>query len=76
MTQNERVAAWLQDKGCIDPLTSWTELGVYRLGARIYDLKKKGMHIETKTKKVTNKYGETCEVALYVYNTQEMFNAV
>jgi hypothetical protein len=57
---------YLRAHESIDPLTSWNELGIYRLSAVIYDLKKDGHKIETRRKAVTNRFGEVCVVALYV----------
>lgn len=65
MTQCERVLDHLQRHGEIDPLTSWSTLGVYRLGARIHDLKKQGHTIEARRKEVSNRFGEVCRVACY-----------
>ena len=65
MSQCERLQKWLESEGEIDPLTSWSALGIYRLGARVYDLRKKGLNILTEEKAVKNKFGETCRVANY-----------
>lgn len=35
------------------------DLGIYRLGARIFDLKQSGVLIQSKFKKVKTRYGET-----------------
>jgi hypothetical protein len=64
-TQNERLLEWLRANRTIDPLQAWTELGIYRLGARIYDLRRQGHFIINDTKKVANRYGEACRVAEY-----------
>jgi len=65
-TQSERLIKYLQQYGSIDPMTAWQELGIYRCGARIFDLKAAGHNINSKTKKVRNRFGEECRVALYV----------
>ena len=65
MTQCERLAAWLEKHGEIDPMTAWRELGIYRLGARIHDLRRRGWSIVSTRKRVTNRYGEECKVAFY-----------
>lgn len=51
--------------GPIDPITAWKELGIYRLAARINELKNRGYSIESKRKKVKNNFGETFSVAEY-----------
>lgn len=64
-TQNERLAAYLAQHGTINPLEAWTELGIYRLGARVFDLRKTGLEIETESVTVQNRFGENCDVAQY-----------
>jgi len=66
MSGTQRLLDHLKEHKEIDPLIAWTKLGIYRLGARIYDLKEAGHKIETRRKVVTNRFGETCIVALYV----------
>jgi len=41
----------------LDPLTAWQQLGVYRLAARIADLRAAGFTIERRTKEVSNRWG-------------------
>lgn len=65
MNQCERIKEWLESGKAIDPLTSWNELGIYRLASRISDLKKAGMQIHKRDKPVLNRFGETCIVAEY-----------
>lgn len=59
-TQNELVLRHLLIKGSITPLEALTEYGCFRLGARIYELKKKGYNIvtyyETKNNKTYARY--------------------
>ena len=61
----ERVLRYLRERGPLDPLTAWSELGIYRLGARIFDLKEGGHRITRQTKVVKNRFGEECRVAEY-----------
>lgn len=63
--QNERLLAYLQTHREIDPLTAWAELGIYRLGARVFDLRESGHKIETERVEVDNRFGEPCRVARY-----------
>ena len=65
MTQCERLLSYLEVNGQIDPLESWEQLGIYRLGARIFDLKNQGYDIVTENKTVLNRFNEGCRVALY-----------
>lgn len=64
MTQTERLHQWLKNNP-IDPMTAWTELGIYRLSARINDLRNQGISIESGKKRVKNRFGEVCTVATY-----------
>lgn len=64
-TQNERLLHHLSNAGPIDPLQAWSQLGIYRLGARVYDLKEAGHNIVKTMIDVNNRFGEKCRVALY-----------
>lgn len=65
MTQCERLKNYLQSYNSITPLEAWSELGIYRLGARIFDLKREGLNIRSGMVGVMNKFGEKCNVAKY-----------
>lgn len=61
MTQCDRILRHLQDYGSITQAEAVTEYGCYRLGARIYDLKARGVAIKSETVSGKNRYGErTC----------------
>jgi|TARA_R100000353_G_scaffold167352_1_gene129390 hypothetical protein len=47
MSQNKKLLSYLKKNGSIDPMQSLNELGIYRLAARIYDLRSKGNIIKT-----------------------------
>ena len=64
MTQCNRLLARLK-RGPITPLEAWSELGIYRLGARVFDLKEQGHEITREMVAVSNKFGEECRVAQY-----------
>lgn len=64
-TQNGRLLTYLQRHPSIDPLEAWTKLGIYRLGARVFDLKAAGHNIVTSRKSVRNRFGEEISVASY-----------
>ena len=51
LRQWERVLKYLDDFGSITPLEALADLGIMRLGARIYDLRKKGYSIIRETEK-------------------------
>lgn len=65
MTQNERLAEHLERHRSITPLQAWVELGIYRLAARINDLRNAGLQITKTLVVVRNQYGEDCRVAEY-----------
>jgi len=65
MTQRQRLKEYLETHKSITPLQSWNELGIYRLSAVVFDLKKEGCNIVTGRAKVRNKWGEVCEVGEY-----------
>ena len=64
-TQTERLEAYLNERGTITPIEAWQLLGIYRLSARICDLRYQGMTIQTEPCEVENRYGEKCRVARY-----------
>lgn len=65
--QNTRLLGYLKEHKSIDPLRAWEILGIYRLSARINDLRKLGENIKTTSLKVHNRLGEEIRVALYTY---------
>ena len=64
-TQTSRLIKYLEANGTINPLQAWQELGIYRLGARIFDAKKLGYNIQSGRVSVKNQFGESCLVAEY-----------
>jgi len=67
VTQVQRLEDYLKDHGAIGPLEAWKELGIYRLSARIFELKKiTKLKIDTKREVVKNRFGEKINVARYV----------
>ena len=63
-SQCARLLARLE-RGPIDPMQAWDELGIYHLGARVFDLREQGHDIVRDLVKVPNRYGEACRVAQY-----------
>ena len=47
LSKKERLRKHLKAKGSITPLESLSRFGLYRLGARILELRAEGMDIET-----------------------------
>lgn len=65
MTQEQRLLQYLKDHGSINPLQALQELGIFRLAARVNDLRNSGVAITSRSTKVTNRFGEECRVATY-----------
>lgn len=65
MKQEERILKYMQDFGSITPLQALDDLGVMRLGARIYDLKRAGHMISRRMVTKKNRYGEAVSFAEY-----------
>ena len=63
-TQCARLNEALQ-LGPVNPLKAWADLGIYRLSARVLDLRSKGIEIKTRPLQVTNQFGEPTRVAEY-----------
>lgn len=64
MSQCDRLLNRLK-RGPITPMEAWSELGIYRLGARVFDLKASGHEIDRELVPVSNRFGEECRVAQY-----------
>lgn len=58
MTQKEKVMQYMKDFGKITTFEAFTDLGITRLSARIFDISSKGVKIGRKTKCAKNRYGE------------------
>ena len=65
MTQTERVLQYLKDFGSITPLQALSDLGVMRLGARIWDLRQAGYPITRRMVGSKNRYGEAVSFSEY-----------
>lgn len=59
-SQNKRLLSYLEHHETITPLATCAEPVIYRLGARIFDLKKIGVRIASLRVKVENQFGENC----------------
>lgn len=64
-SQNERVLKYMKTHAAIDANRARKTLGVSRLAARIYDLRKEGHVILDHTKSVLNRWGEAATVKEY-----------
>lgn len=72
MKQTEQVLWYLDKYGSITPLEAMRDLGIMRLGARIWDLKhKENIEINKRDKKVKNRFGKNTTVAEYYRGQNE-----
>lgn len=65
MTQKERIRKYLDDFGSISPLEAMRDLGIMRLGARIFEMIREGDKIIKETECSVNRYGQATRYARY-----------
>ena len=65
MTQNEAVLSYMRRHGSITPLDAINDLGILRLGARIWDLRHDGHRIISELVHTANRHGEPVKYARY-----------
>ena len=63
--QQERVLNYMNEFGSISSLEAFKDLGVTRLSAVIFNLKRKGHVISSITEKSQNRYGEPVHFSRY-----------
>lgn len=65
-TQADRVLEYMQKFGSITTMQAFSDLGVTRLSARIYELRHyQNIEIISETMTRKNRYGEICNYAKY-----------
>ena len=69
--QRGEVLSYFQSEGELTSMEAFTKFGATRLAAIVFDLRKKGYNIETRSCIGKNRYGETCQYARYVYHGKE-----
>ena len=65
LTQSQRIIRHLQDYKTITPKEAINEYGIYRLAARISDLKKEGYEFTSKRVTAKSRYGDKTSFAEY-----------
>lgn len=65
MTQTDMVLRYMQETGSITPWEAMREFGCMRLGARIYDLKRRGVAVRTELITEQNRFGRKVQFARY-----------
>ena len=64
-TQRQKILEYLQAGGKLTPIDALGLFGCYRLGARVYELKREGHIIDREMVEVRCKAGHTARVAQY-----------
>ena len=65
LTQSMKILKYMMDFGSITPIEAMKDLGVMRLGARIWDLEQEGFEIVHERESGRNRYGEKTSYARY-----------
>lgn len=65
MSQNERIIDYLNEHGSITQAEAMNALGCYRLGARIWDIKRRGVKIRRMMESGINRFGDRTVYARY-----------
>ena len=65
MKQKEMVLSYMKEFGSITALEALRDLGVFRLAARIANLKDDGVNIKTEYETAPNRYGKKTKYARY-----------
>jgi hypothetical protein len=63
--QEQMILEYIKDNGYITTLRAVRDLGVLQAPARIWGLKRRGINIKTRRKKVVDRYGETKRIVEY-----------
>ena len=64
-SQKNKVLQYIKDHGSINPSQAYNELHIYRLGARILELRRDGYDIKTEIVQEKNAEGDTVKYAVY-----------
>ena len=65
MTQKEAVLEWLKTGGSITSMEAFEHLGITRLSAVVFDLRKLGYIISSEDMTTTNRYGKQVHFTRY-----------
>lgn len=71
MTQTQIVLKHLQTYGKITSWEAIEEYGITRLGSRIYDLRKEGYQIKSRSETVKTRLGNKTNIAVYELEAEE-----
>ena len=78
ISQKQRVIKYIKDFGSITTFQAYSDLGVTRLSAVMYNKKKDGIKVKTETEKGKNRYGEDTYFARYSFleRDEEIMNLI
>ena len=65
VTQAQRVVRYMETHGSITPLDAFSNLGITRLAARVFELRRDGFTISMEIEALPNRFGEDCHPARY-----------
>lgn len=65
ITQEQRVVEYINEFGSITSLEAFRDLGVTRLSAKIYNLRKRGYIVVNHDEKCKNRYGDVVHYVRY-----------
>lgn len=65
ISQKDRVLSHMRDYGCISSWEAFTDYGIMRLSAVIFNLKKEGHNITSETINTKNRYGHPTHYSRY-----------
>ena len=71
MSQNEMILAYLERNGSITQAEAMNAIGCYRLGARIWELKRQGVKIKRYMEEGLNRFGTRTRYARYILQGAE-----
>ena len=74
-TQENMILEYIKDHGCITNLEAVTKLGILQCPARIWGLKRRGIQIGTRKKRVLDRYNQTKTIVEY-FIKEEGENAI
>lgn len=66
-TKTSLIKQVLIEHGYITAKTAWEQFGAERLGSIIFNLRERGMDIETQMQVDKDRYGNTIQFAKYIY---------
>ena len=70
-TQCDLIIDYIKDKGSISSMQACTDLGITRLSARIFNLKKMGYSIRKERIQTLNRYGKRVHYDRYFLKEKE-----